>query len=348
MALDLTLLLPIMAPLPMDTDLRSLQKRCLAELSGLEALVPLDSVFGGSPLHIRWVDDPANEPLLSGIWQRPPRVRDYSLLIFEIDGENCARTIASESQIPKDDPFETNLQIVSEQVSTHVFQHEINNFLLLANILYPGAISAIEGYLMVNDEPAKLAGGTSPFYAEHLFGAVTAAADLGWPKFYSIPFVDAWEWLRHSGALCDGIGIGRLGRAIAALSHLTTSSFESTSSVGLVWILLGLEALYSKGNVGLKEQLLGKTESILGPRTENKKVFGGVYDFRSRLLHGDVDIPFRYSPFDAVKKFEDFHDELMKSEDLALATLIATLQWMARNNTKEMNFVYTLEPSCRA
>lgn len=344
MALDITLLLPIMAPLPMDADLRSLQNMCLTELAGLETLPPLDSAFGGSLMRIRWVDDPAKEPLLSGIWKQPPRVRDYSLLIVEIDAENCARSIADSSQIPEDDPFETNLHIVSEQVSTYVFQHEINNVLLIANILYPGAISAIEGYVMVNGEPA---GGTSPFYAEHLFGAVMAATDLGWPKFYAIPFVDAWRWLRHSGALSDGIGIGRLGRAIAALSHLTTSNFEPTSSVGLVWILLGLEALYSRGNVGLKEQLLGKTESILGPRTENKKVFGGVYDFRSRLLHGDVDIPLRYSPFDAVKKFEDFHDELMKSEDLALATLIATLQWMARNDTQEMDFVYTLVPSCR-
>jgi hypothetical protein len=138
------------------------------------------------------------------------------------------------------------------------------------------------------------------------------------------------------------MGVGRLGRSLAAVSHLTTADLESTSCIDLVWILLGLESLYSKGNVGLKEQLLGKTEAILGPRTENKKAFGIVYDFRSRLIHGNVDIPLRFTEFNAVETFADFHEELLRNEELALAVLLATLQWMAVNDVTELNFEYSL------
>lgn len=142
--------------------------------------------------------------------------------------------------------------------------------------------------------------------------------------------------------LVDGIGVGRVGRALAAVSHLTTSHLKSTSSIDLVWILLGLESLYSKGNIGLKEQLLGKTEALLGPRTENKKAFGIVYDFRSRFLHGDVDLPLRFTEFNALKKYEDFYDELSRNEHLALAVLLSTLQWMICHNATELVFEYAL------
>jgi hypothetical protein len=85
-----------------------------------------------------------------------------------------------------------------------------------------------------------------------------------------------------------------------------------------------------------------KTEVVLGPRLENKKAFGAIYDFRSRLLHGDVDIPLRYTQWDGVKKYESFRDELVESEGLALATLIATLQRMLAQAQTDLKFQYKL------
>jgi hypothetical protein len=67
-----------------------------------------------------------------------------------------------------------------------------------------------------------------------------------------------------------------LGRAVGAISHSTTTSLLATSSINLVWTLHGLEALYSTSDVISKEKLLGKTETILRPRTENKKAFGSI------------------------------------------------------------------------
>jgi hypothetical protein len=147
--------------------------------------------------------------------------------------------------------------------------------------------------------------------------------------------------------LVDGVGVGRLGRALSALSHLTTDGNAAGNSIELAWVLLGLEALYTRGNVGLKEQLLGKTEAILGPRTENKKLFGAVYDFRSRLIHGDVDIPVRFTTFDGVEKYEKFHAERYDHEALATAVLIATLQWMIKSNLYSLDFYYSVKSVLR-
>lgn len=114
------------------------------------------------------------------------------------------------------------------------------------------------------------------------------------------------------------------------------------SGISLIWSLLGLEALYGKGSTGLKEQLVGKTEAFLGERTENKKRFGAMYDFRSRFIHGNIDIPFRYSPYDAISEFQEFHSDLYSRGQIALAALIATLQRMAANGWYDLRFAYSV------
>lgn len=329
-----------MAPLPRDIAQRELQDEALDELRIAPALFPLDSAFGGSRLQIRVVDDPIQEPLFKGTWQSPTRVRQYRLLVVEADGHICAEKIRrSIGASAGARPTAEELMNLSQQQAVAYLQFEINAILLLANVLRPGSLSADIGYAFIGNEQC---GTTTPFFAEHLFFAVEASQRLGWPPFFKAEFLHGWNWLRGTNALIDGIGVGRVGRALCAVSHLTTPDLRSTSSIGLVWILLGLEALYSKGNVGLKEQLLGKSEALLGPRTENKKGFGIVYDFRSRFLHGDVDLPLRFTEFDAVQKYEDFHAELSRNEDLALAVLLSTLQWMVSRNATELVFEYAL------
>lgn len=340
MTLPLSMILPIMAPLPINRAQRDLQDRALEELRHLRELRPLDPTFGDSMLSIRVVDDPEEEPLLAGIWEKPAQVRQYRILIVEIDAEECTKTIREESDAAALAYFAPEeLPSLSEQEAVSLLQLEVNTLLLLANILNPGALSAEAGYVFIGGEHF---GSTTPFFAEHLFFAVEASRKLGWPPIIDVDLLQGWTWLRESGALIDGIGVGHIGRALSAVSHLTTQDLTSTNSIDLVWILLGLEALYSKGNVGLKEQLLGKTEALLGPRTDNKKAFGIVYDFRSRFLHGDVDVPLRFTDFTAIKKFEDFHAELSRNEDLALAVLLSTLQWMISHSSKELLFEYCL------
>jgi hypothetical protein len=340
MARSLALLLPIVGPLPRDQAQRQLQDEALVELASIGSLQPLDSAFGNASIQIRVVDDPSHEPRMKGSWEAPTQVRSYRLLVLEIDGQECVESIIESTGDSADDRF-TAADIVrlSEMEALACFQLEANTLLLLSNIFRPGSLSAAGGYAFVGNKQSRK---TTPLFAEHLFSAVEASHDLGWPKLSTPKLQTGWDWLRASGVLIGGMGVGRLGRSLAAVSHLTTADLESTSCIDLVWILLGLESLYSKGNVGLKEQLLGKTEAILGPRTENKKAFGIVYDFRSRLIHGNVDIPLRFTEFNAVETFADFHEELLRNEELALAVLLATLQWMAVNDVTELNFEYSL------
>lgn len=348
MTLILTAVLPIMVPLPREEEHRQLQNNALSELQSLGTIDPVSKDFGESTIGIRVLDNPSHEPLLKEIWQAPNLNRQYKLLSFEVDGQACFDSIfrITEVSLRSQCSADEMVRVCQEQALTSL-ELEINSLLLLCNILRPGSLSAAEGYAFVSHQ---LCGRISSFFAEDLFSAVQAAQQLGWPRFSKPTLLQGWNWLRTSDALVDGIGVGRLGRALAAVSHLTVPDLRETSSINLVWILLGLEALYSRGNVGLKEQLLGKSEALLGPRIENKRAFGNVYDFRSRLLHGNVDLPLRFTEFNAVQKYEDYHHDLWRNEGLALAVLLATLQWMVEANAVELNFEYALsdEPGVAA
>ena len=203
----------------------------------------------------------------------------------------------------------------------------------------PGALTVITGFAFAND---ACVGETPAFFAEDWYRATQASKKYGWPPLRALSIVRAWSWLASTRCIDAGIARHPVGRALAALSYAAPGSVDSESSLNLAWVLLGLEALYCTGNVGLREQLVAKSELVLGPRVENKKAFGAMYDFRSRLLHGDMDLPLRYSAFDAVPDFERHYDDLGDYEGLGLAALIGTLQVMIKNDWRELAFHYGL------
>ena len=216
---------------------------------------------------------------------------------------------------------------------------EMRKLLLLANMLRPGSINAGEGWVLYNSNFIER---SKPFYAEHLYEAVKAANVANWPPFQEVSIRDAWLWLESADCLSSGVGTGPLGRAWAALSQIIKSSLNDDSSIQLIWVLIGLEALYAEGNLGLREQLVTKTEVLLGRREKNKKDFGAIYDYRSRLIHGNVDLPFSYMLFDSSKEHDAFRHELTRRSALALAVLIATLQLMASRSWTALEFTLSV------
>lgn len=210
---------------------------------------------------------------------------------------------------------------------------------LALSIAHPGAIYFWECWQFADETFIR---------SEH--GALTTfefakerAERLKWPEIRTLKIREVYEWLTRVPGFSDRRGIGRVGRAIAALSHLIKMASRDDDELSLVWALLGLEALYGQGNVGMKAQLLEKSEALLGPRNENKKVFGWMYDFRSRLLHGDMDMLFQHNTDDATPAYEKNFGELNECEQLATAILLSTLQNLYERNSYSLEFRYAVK-----
>ena len=108
-----------------------------------------------------------------------------------------------------------------------------------------------------------------------------------------------------------------------------------------MWCMIGLESLYTRGKEGLAEQLFEKAQVLLGPVGSNKKKFKKLYSFRSRFVHGDLDFPLAYTPYDADRMKTE--DELDEAAFLSIAFLLATLQRMIQDGMTDLNYKWVLE-----
>jgi len=166
----------------------------------------------------------------------------------------------------------------------------------------------------------------------------------GWPTLCRLPIADVDEWLCTIPGVQESMGVDRTGRALAALSCFLCRSPDQGSEMGIVWALLGLEALYAEGNQGLSQQILRKSELVLGTKRANKKRLDSVYNYRSRFLHGDIDMPFAFTdnhidPPDLGKFMFETYDYW----GIATSMLVATLQQMVRLKVVELKFSLSLD-----
>lgn len=211
---------------------------------------------------------------------------------------------------------------------------------LASQLAAPGYAHFPETSGFINNQPW----GTGSKISWVLHEARFAADKYDWPSISRLPLEQADAWLCGIPGILDGMGNGRTGRAIGALSRILCGNLNDSSEMGIAWALLGLEALYADGTQGLSQQILRKSEILLGPRNPKKARLKGVYDYRSRFLHGSIDLPLaytadRFDPPDQGKFMLDTYEYW----GIATCMLIATLQQMILRNLVELTFSLSLD-----
>ena len=88
------------------------------------------------------------------------------------------------------------------------------------------------------------------------------------------------------------------------------------------------------------QQVKEKSQAFLGPQESFKKKMTGMYDFRSRLVHGDLDFPGYPVSFDADTRLAKLDERLRESTALAVAILLATLQELIQRGWSQLHFHY--------
>ncbi|MBI5589568.1 MAG: hypothetical protein HY881_03700 [Deltaproteobacteria bacterium] len=213
----------------------------------------------------------------------------------------------------------------------------IYDLILCSNISKPGSIQAQSINFFVNGKYRTNNTGMSG----NLWEFFLKAKEDGWPPIDIIDTKIVWAWLNSIPDFKNGLSKAKIGRAIGALSYIMKPiSNDETHSI-LIWALLGLEAIYCNGG-GYKAQLIQKTDALFGKRETHKKMFGLMYDYRSRLIHGDIDFPYWHNPYDGSDEYERFHVELWRATAMAVNVLLASLQKMALSNISELKFKYII------
>jgi hypothetical protein len=215
--------------------------------------------------------------------------------------------------------------------------------ILAANIARLGSLHYSQVFRFANSEIKGVDKGI-----RGVMGDVTDdLATRGWPTFTELSVQDVARWLYRIPGFNHRDTQTNLGRAMAAATYIITSQ-SSETTLDLVWALLGLEALYAHGNFGLQQQLAEKTEAFLGNRTTHKAAVSRMYDFRSRFLHGDIDLLYPHNVHQQASRYDRFQNQMFESENTAIAVLFATLQRMCAEDRYELKFQYHVSNSSDA
>jgi hypothetical protein len=214
---------------------------------------------------------------------------------------------------------ETSVEFYVSMVASE-FKIQLTNFLLFLQIAKPGAIRTKEGELLVNDEYYESYEAISSVHQETL----NEIENIGWPKLKKLRYQDVINWYKQFNLSFEKMASTKVEIALNAFSYLFQDKTDIT--LDLFWSLIGIEALYCTGKEGKAEQILEKTQVVLGPISDFKKKVKAMYNFRSRLIHGDLNIPSAISESFSLKEFEDYNEEFFNATIFAVAILTATLQ----------------------
>jgi hypothetical protein len=214
-----------------------------------------------------------------------------------------------------------------------VFEKRVYDLAVVANIACPGSLAFERGIVVQDGQPVL---STSKMSADSLREASNLATSIGWPTLQQLDLVKAWGWAIKQDGFLNGFANDALSRSLNAFTRLLDASIKY-DPVALLWALVGIEALYTKGEESLTAQAREKIEAFLGPQTSHKKKFRQMYNFRSRFVHGDLDFPGRSSVGTA-----DYLSDVSDAISLAVAILTATIQELVRRDWKGLSFSYTV------
>jgi hypothetical protein len=111
----------------------------------------------------------------------------------------------------------------------------------------PGAARRIGSDVHVENTYGTARGGNHLGVFPH-----TDQAPVAWPRLRELPLATVWRWLRASRSVDSNFAEDSVGRAVHAVGHiLYTSNFVTE----LVWVMVGLESLFTTGEGGLLHQV---------------------------------------------------------------------------------------------
>lgn len=207
----------------------------------------------------------------------------------------------------------------------------LERLLVLLCLAYATSVSFAPGPIYCQE---KCVGKTGVFINTLDF-AYEQAHKISWPISKGVGFEQLIWWMEKHKINLYTRSNNAASRAINACSHMIFSRLGSFDADHLFWCMLGLEAMYAKGSSAVSEQIREKTVLVLGSPKEYKKKLNQLYAFRSRLIHGDLNITPSYG-MDHENYGKEYGDYLA----FGTSILLQSIRELVRNDITSFEFSF--------
>jgi hypothetical protein len=222
-------------------------------------------------------------------------------------------------------------QVIIVPVAYKLFHNTyLKHFLRLTQIAHPGTLWLDDANVYMNDSQIEGIKGFTSILFEYNFKS------NNWPPIMDMSISQVWNYVISKTTILDEFSKNEIERALNAFSYIFSRHYIDNVPVSLFWTISGLEALYVKGEVGITQQLNEKIQVFLCDIEEDKKRLKRLYNYRSSLIHGGLNIPIN----DSIFENEKYQMELYEMNAFAAAVLVASLQKIIAKDLTELVFRY--------
>lgn len=231
------------------------------------------------------------------------------------------------------------------------FEYYVNSYirllLIYLNLAKPGAFHVHGGYSVIVekiDVSKRRVDSFDPLLSI-LPESLHFQVELQWPPIKSYDLCDFYNWLTNHWQSFETRANNRLQRALNAFSYLFHDTLVHESDGDIFYSILGIEALFVVGKDGIQKQVDEKTQLLFGRRQQFQKRFSQMYDFRSRYVHGQLDLTNKFHVDDNNEESVDSHlRPLYENCCFAILILVASIQKHFELNKEHIDFELTLKP----
>ncbi|MGY3215470.1 hypothetical protein [Mucilaginibacter sp. HD30] len=202
---------------------------------------------------------------------------------------------------------------------------------VLINLTYGATINFLHGVILSSNGIDK-----TNVLMNNLDFAYLHAKKIGWPPMTGVKLMATISWMNKYEINFYSSSRNSAGRAINAFTHLFSYEITETDSAHLFWCMLGLESLFAQGTQNISEQLRQKISLVHGEPLEFKKKLNALYAFRSRLIHGDLNFPAKFSI-----DHENYEEGYWDYVAFAASLLLASIKILIQNDLNEFKFTFT-------
>lgn len=239
----------------------------------------------------------------------------------------------------------------SKDEGPHGYSAAVESFLhdvfLIMNIAAPGSCNFYLASLRSKDEKHRKQLAEVSLSQFNFELALRNRRDGKWPapKMLDVRQVVDWVFAVRRGV--TQVPQSRMEKVLFALLHIAKTD---VSPVVVVWLFYALETLFDTRPGENRRALLERAKLLLSPNERDAAVLGknlrGLYEYRSKLVHGGLEIihPMHHEGLD--RRVWEKYLELAKVAEFGFALVLVSVQAIIEKGWREPRFAEVLSGEC--